>query len=86
MSTQPNTLEKGIRCIYISPLRSLNYDVEQNLTLPLKGICRELSREPYLVEVGVRTADTLAYERRALRNQPPHILITTSESLSLLLS
>jgi ATP-dependent Lhr-like helicase len=79
-------LNPGIRCVYISPLRSLNYDIERNLQSPLDGICRQTGYSDCPLQVGVRTGDTPNHERRALRNHPPHILITTPESLSLLLS
>ena len=77
----------GVRCVYISPLRSLNYDIERNLQGPLEGIWGRIGggRE-CPVRVGVRTGDTPASERRQLRENPPQILITTPESLSLLLS
>ena len=80
------TLDEGLRCVYISPLRSLNYDIERNLRSPLEGICRQFGRHDCPIRVGVRTGDTPARERQALRDHPPHILITTPESLSLLLS
>ena len=80
------TLESGVRCIYVSPLRSLNYDIERNLRWPLDGICRQIGRDDCPVGVNVRTGDTSAYTRRLMREHPPHILITTPESLSLLLS
>jgi ATP-dependent Lhr-like helicase len=80
------TLASGVRCIYISPLRSLNYDIERNLRWPLEGICRQIGRDDCPVRVGVRTSDTPALARRSMRDNPPHILITTPESLSLLLS
>jgi ATP-dependent helicase Lhr and Lhr-like helicase len=79
-------LGNGVRCVYVSPLRSLNYDIERNLRLPLEGICRQIGRDLCPVRVGVRTGDTPAHERRSLRDNPPHVLITTPESLSLLLS
>ena len=81
-----DALDPGLRCVYVSPLRSLGYDVEKNLTGPLRGLQRLLGLERSPVRVGVRTGDTSAYERRKLREGPPHILITTPESLSLLLS
>ena len=80
------TLGPGLRCVYVSPLRSLNYDIERNLAAPLEGIARRLELGASPIRVGVRTGDTSAYERRKLRDDPPHILITTPESLSLLLS
>ena len=66
-----------MRCVYISPLRSLNYDIERNLNVPLEGIRRQLDCEKCPVQVGVRTGDTSAHDRRKLRDQPPHVLVTT---------
>jgi ATP-dependent Lhr-like helicase len=80
------TLEPGLRCVYVSPLRSLGYDIERNLAAPLEAIGRRLGLETSPVTVGVRTGDTSAYGRRMLREAPPHLLITTPESLALLLS
>ena len=80
------TLSPGLRCVYISPLRSLGYDIEPNLAIPLAAIERLMGCGESPIRVGVRTGDTSAYFRRQLRDQPPHILITTPESLSLLLS
>ena len=54
--------------------------------MPLEGICRQIGRDDCPVRVGVRTGDTPAHAERSLRDHPPHILITTPESLSLLLS
>jgi Lhr-like helicase len=79
-------LEPGLRCVYVSPLRSLGYDIERNLMEPLEGIRRELGWDRSPVTVGVRTGDTSATLRRRFRDAPPHLLITTPESLSLLLS
>jgi ATP-dependent Lhr-like helicase len=79
-------LTTGLRCVYVSPLRSLGYDIERNLAQPLEGIHRRLAVGEKLVRVGVRTGDTSAHFRRKLRDDPPHLLITTPESLSLLLS
>ncbi len=80
------TLVPGLRCVYISPLRSLGYDIERNLAGPLRGIEQLLGMDEGRIGVGVRTGDTSPYFRRKLRDEPPHILITTPESLSLLLS
>ena len=78
-------LGPGLRCVYVSPLRSLGYDIERNLAAPLEAIARamDLARSP--IAVGVHW-DTSAYERRKLKAAPPHILITTPESLAILLS
>jgi ATP-dependent Lhr-like helicase len=70
---------EGLRLLYVSPLKALNYDVERNLRGPLAGLGSHLS-------VGVRTGDTSQRERRAMLRTPPDILITTPESLFLLLT
>ncbi|MBA3329355.1 MAG: DEAD/DEAH box helicase [Actinobacteria bacterium] len=70
---------EGLRLLYISPLKALNYDVERNLRGPLAGLRSEL-------RVGVRTGDTPQGERAAMVRTPPDILITTPESLFLLLT
>ena len=80
------TLKAGIQCVYISPLRSLGYDIERNLARPLEAIRQTMGWDSSPVRVGVRTGDTTAYQRRKLRDDPPQILITTPESLSLVLS
>jgi ATP-dependent helicase Lhr and Lhr-like helicase len=69
----------GVRIVYVSPLKALSYDIERNLRAPLRGIGADLS-------VGLRTGDTSQAERRAMRKSPPDILITTPESLYLILS
>jgi ATP-dependent Lhr-like helicase len=69
----------GLRVLYVSPLKALNYDIERNLRGPLAGL---QSR----VRVAVRTGDTPAKERRELIKEPPDILITTPESLYLMLT
>ncbi len=80
------TLRPGLRCVYVSPLRSLGYDVEANLLKPLDAIRAGLGLEDSPVSVAVRTGDTPARERAKLRDRPPHLLITTPESLALLLA
>jgi ATP-dependent Lhr-like helicase len=77
------------RVLYVSPLKALAVDVEQNLRAPLAGIARAAgeSGEPFRVPtVGVRSGDTPASERAQLGRVPPDILITTPESLYLLLT
>jgi ATP-dependent Lhr-like helicase len=69
----------GVRLVYVSPLKALSYDIERNLRAPLRGIGADIS-------VGLRTGDTPQSERRAMRKTPPDILITTPESLYLMLS
>src|SRR4051812_6872686 len=69
----------GLRLLYVSPLKALNYDIERNLRGPLAGLESKL-------RVGVRTGDTPQKERRELLKEPPDILITTPESLYLMLT
>ena len=69
----------GLRLLYISPLKALNYDIERNLRGPLAGLGSQLT-------IGVRTGDTDQRERRQMARTPPDILITTPESLFLLLT
>lgn len=76
--------DDGVRVIYISPLKALGVDVERNLRRPLAGIAAIDPTRP--ISVGVRSGDTPARERRRLRNHPPDILITTPESLYLMLT
>ncbi|QCU78852.1 DEAD/DEAH box helicase [Citricoccus sp. SGAir0253] len=77
------------RVLYVSPLKALGVDVERNLRAPLIGItqtARRLGVEAPEVRVGVRSGDTPARERRQLVSHPPDILITTPESLYLMLT
>ena len=69
----------GVRLLDVSPLKALNYDIERNLRGPLAGVESTL-------RVGVRTGDTPEKERRELLREPPDILITTPESLYLMLT
>ncbi|TFB86365.1 DEAD/DEAH box helicase, partial [Cryobacterium algoricola] len=77
------------RVLYISPLKALGVDVERNLRAPLVGITQAAARlgfPPVTVTVGVRSGDTPAADRRTLVKTPPDILITTPESLFLMLT
>ncbi len=83
------TLEPGLQVIYISPLKALSNDIERNLQVPLAGIQAELRKRglpPVQVDVMVRTGDTPMAERAGMIKRPPHILVTTPESLYLLLT
>ncbi|MFE7837551.1 ATP-dependent helicase [Streptomyces sp. NPDC057474] len=88
-SPPPADPRKRCRVLYVSPLKALAVDVERNLRSPLTGIRQESVRlglpEPEL-KVGIRSGDTPAAERRALSTRPPDILITTPESLFLMLT
>ncbi|GAA3376434.1 ATP-dependent helicase [Streptomyces sannanensis] len=85
----PAEAKRRCRVLYVSPLKALAVDVERNLRSPLTGIRQESVRlglpEPD-VRVGIRSGDTPAAERRALATRPPDILITTPESLFLMLT
>ncbi len=81
--------EQRLRVLYISPLRALAVDVDRNLRAPLEGIrlaAERLGTSVHRPEVGMRTGDTPANERARLARTPPDILITTPESLHLLLT
>ncbi|RNB49348.1 ATP-dependent helicase, partial [Agromyces tardus] len=85
----PEAAASGTRVLYISPLKALGVDVERNLRAPLIGIARTataLGGETPEVTVGVRSGDTTPAERRSLVQRPPEILITTPESLFLMLT
>lgn len=80
---------RGIRTLYISPLKALGYDVERNLREPMRGIenaALELGVEIPDVRADVRTGDTPSSARARMLRNPPHILITTPESLYLILT
>ena len=91
LATEPTPAQASRRCrvLYISPLKALAVDIERNLRSPLAGVGQAMRRlglpEPE-IRVGVRTGDTAADERRKLASKPPDILITTPESLFLLLT
>ena len=89
MSADHAAAGSGTRVLYVSPLRALAVDVEKNLRAPLHGIRLAADRLGATVQVptvGVRTGDTSADERRQLVRHPPNILITTPESLFLMLT
>ncbi len=82
-------LPRGVRVLYISPLKALNNDIHRNLQVPLEGVAATARRMGYALpalEAAVRTGDTSTAERQRLVRRPPHILITTPESLHLLLT
>ena len=81
--------QAGCRVLYVSPLRALASDVERNLRAPLAGIeqsLRAAGEVPPTIRTAIRTADTPASERQRMARTPPDILITTPESLFLLLT
>ncbi len=86
---RPDERSHRTRVLYISPLRALAFDIEKNLRAPLAGIGLAAERlgEPFVApEVGMRTGDTAANDRQKLIRRPPDLLITTPESLYLMLT
>jgi len=82
-------LQDVTRVVYVSPLKALSNDIQRNLEAPLAGIATELIAHggpAPEIRAAVRTGDTSQTERAAMRRQPPHILVTTPESLYLLLT
>ena len=88
-------LDNKIYCLYISPLKALNNDILRNLEKPLEGIYNMIREDKGIdivkgniksVSIGVRTGDTEAKERRKQLTNPPNILVTTPESLAILLN
>ncbi len=85
------TLRQELQLIYVSPLKSLAGDIRENLRRPLEGIAQEtllhdIFANVALLDVAIRTGDTLQSERQRMVKKPPHILITTPESLFLMLT
>ncbi len=89
LTTPPPVAKARTRLLYLSPLRALAVDVEKNLRAPLVGIGHAAERLGVTVQaptVGMRTGDTPADQRRTLARHPPDLLITTPESLYLMLT
>jgi ATP-dependent helicase Lhr and Lhr-like helicase len=92
----PEALGSGVRIVYVSPLKALSYDIERNLRAPLRGVgagipgrgrtARAGTGAVAGISVGLRTGDTPQRERQAMRRKPPDILITTPESLYLMMT
>ena len=81
--------EPGVKVIYISPLKALGVDVDRNLRAPLAGISAVAAREGtahHTVTVAIRSGDTESRERARMLKEPPDVLITTPESLYLMLT
>jgi ATP-dependent helicase Lhr and Lhr-like helicase len=87
--SEPVPAKERCRVLYVSPLKALAVDVERNLRAPLTGITQtavRIGQTPPTISVGVRSGDTSAADRRAILSRPPDILITTPESLYLMLT
>ncbi|QDU65074.1 DEAD/DEAH box helicase [Engelhardtia mirabilis] len=88
LAHDPRPKDAGVRVLYVSPLKALAHDVERNLRAPLAGLARsagEVGAALQTPTVGLRTGDTPPKERERLRRDPPQILVTTPESLYLML-
>ncbi|MCY4112770.1 MAG: DEAD/DEAH box helicase [Chloroflexi bacterium] len=86
---EAGSLEAETSIVYVSPLKALSNDIQRNLEEPLEGIRRRAiaeGQEPPPIRTGLRTGDTPANERQQLVRRPPHILITTPESLYLMVT
>jgi len=84
-SSEKGILEDKIYAVYISPLKALNNDVSVNLIEPLKEM-EKIAKKEFGIRIGVRTGDTTPAEKSKMLKKPPHILITTPESLAIVLS
>jgi len=82
--SERNMLEEKVYCIYISPLKALDNDIFKNLEEPIEGI-NNIAGHDVGIKQAVRTGDTTQYQRSKMLKHPPHILITTPETLSILL-
>lgn len=81
--------KRGVKVLYISPLKALGADVAKNLELPLQGISQQYEAMELPipdVEVAMRSGDSTPEQRRRIVSHPPDILVTTPESLFLLLT
>ncbi len=84
-SSEKGILENRVYCVYVSPLKALSNDIHVNLVEPLKEM-EKIAGKELNIRVAVRTGDTSTSERAKMLKHPPHILITTPESLAIMLS
>jgi len=84
-SSEKGILENRVYCVYVSPLRALSEDIKVNLVEPLKEM-EKIAGKKLNIRVATRTGDTSTSERASMLKHPPHILITTPESLAIMLS
>ena len=84
-SSEKGILENRVYCVYVSPLRALSEDIKVNLVEPLKEM-EKIANKKLGIRVASRTGDTTTAERAKMLKHPPHILITTPESLAIMLS
>ena len=83
--SEKGTLQDKIYCVYVSPLRALSNDIHKNLIEPLSEM-EEIAEKKFGIRVAVRTGDTSSSEKSKMLKKPPHILITTPESLAIMLA
>jgi ATP-dependent Lhr-like helicase len=89
LQSRQGALEDRVHVLYVSPLKALSNDIEKNLQAPLLGIAgvlEAMGESPHNIRAAVRTGDTPPGERAKMSKRPPHILVTTPESLYLLLT
>ena len=84
-SSEKGILENRVYCVYVSPLKALSNDIHVNLVEPLKEM-EKIAGKKLNIRAAVRTGDTSASEKAKMLKHPPHILITTPESLAIMLS
>ena len=84
-SSEKGILENRVYCVYVSPLRALSEDIKVNLVEPLKEM-EKIAGKKLNIRVASRTGDTSSYEKAKMLKHPPHILITTPESLAIMLT
>jgi ATP-dependent helicase Lhr and Lhr-like helicase len=83
--SEKGVLENKVYCVYVSPLKALSNDIEANLKKPLEEL-EKLAGKSFGIRIGLRTGDTTAYEKAKMSKNPPHILITTPETLAIVLT
>jgi ATP-dependent Lhr-like helicase len=84
-----NSVPEGVRVLYVSPLKALNNDIYRNLQVPLEGVsetARNMGQPLPAIRAAVRTGDTTPVQRQQILRKPPQVLITTPESLHLMLT
>ncbi len=82
-------LKDEVYCIYVSPLKALNNDIKKNLEIPLQDIYEKIKKdfpEAKPIRIAVRTGDVAPHEKQKQLREPPHLLITTPESLAIMLN
>ncbi len=84
-SSEKQILEDKVYCVYVSPLKALGNDIQVNLLKPLQEI-NELAEKDLGIRIGVRTGDTTAAEKAKMLQKTPHVLITTPESLAIMIN